>query len=476
MVARLNERREHESLIFRLSYPSLAVCLAVVLAACGNQQRVARPQPPLIVDTSPEDDLPEEVKVGLLLPLTGRAAELGKDMLKAAQMALFDAGNNSIVLVPRDTGGSPDTAARAASELIDEGAELLIGPLFSSAVQAVTPIAQAADIRVLAFSNVTSVADNGTYLLGFRPEEQIDRVVQYALDQGLVTFAGLAPDDAYGATAMQALRRAVLERGGELSKVLLYPPNLDDPSTVVREVADYPARQAALEQEKRIMESLIEDEEDEEDVAKLVLKQLETVDTFGPAPFDAILIADGSDRLRSVASLLTFYDVDPDEVQFLGTIRWQDDPRVLGEDALSGGWFAGSSPTAFGAFDQRFRDVFDEPPEALASLAYDATALAVIVQRDLGDRQYIPASLTDREGFAGATGLFRLQPNGLVQHGLAVLQVADGNIVEVDPTPVRFIDEVAEDPLFQQNDPFGNNDLRERPGRFGNAPNPPLTQ
>lgn len=476
MNAHRKGRREHKSLIFRLSYSSLAACLAILLAACGSQRQVARPQPPLIVDTSPEEELPEEVKVGLLLPLTGRAAELGQDMLKAAQMALFDAGNNSLILVPKDTGGAADRAARAANELIEEGAEILIGPLFSSAVQAVTPIAQAADIRVLAFSNVTSVAREGTYLLGFRPEEQIDRVVQYALDQGLVTFAGLAPDDAYGATAMQALRRAVLERGGELNKILLYPPNLDDPSTVVREVADYPARQAALEQEKRIVESLIEDEEDEEDVAKLVLKQLETVDTFGPAPFDAILIADGSDRLRSVASLLTFYDVDPDEVQFLGTIRWQDDPRVLQEEALAGGWFAGSSPSAFDAFDNRFRDAFDEPPEALASLAYDATALAVIVQRDLGDRKYIPASLTDREGFAGATGLFRLQPNGLVQHGLAVLQVANGNVIEVDPTPVRFIDELAEDPLFRQESPFGEDNLGERPGSYNNSPNPPLTQ
>ncbi len=462
-------------MIARFSFVWPAACLAILmLAACSNAKKGARPQPPLIVDDTPLADqevLPEEVKVGLLLPLSGRAAELGQDMLKAAQMALFDAGENNLVLMPRDTGGAPDKAALAASELIDEGAEILIGPLFSSAVRAVTPIAQGADIRILAFSNVTSVADQGTYLLGFRPEEQIDRVVQYALDQGVVTFAGLAPDDAYGATAMQALRRAVIERGGELSKVLLYPPDLDDPSTVVRDVADYQARQAALEQEKRIVESLIEDPENEEDVAKAVLKQLDTKDTFGPPPFDAILIADGSDRLRSVASLLTFYDVDPSEVQFLGTIRWQDDPRVLQEEALTGGWFAGASPSAFEAFSQRFENAFGDAPETLASLAYDATALSVIVQRDLGGRRFDIASLTDREGFAGATGLFRLQPDGLVQHGLAVLEVARGNVEEVDPTPVRFTDDLAEDPLLGGGSPFGGGDVQERPSRFNQPQN-----
>jgi ABC-type branched-subunit amino acid transport system substrate-binding protein len=434
--------------------------LAIFLvAACQNQRQVVRPQPPLIVDDVPEDDLPVDVKVGLLLPLTGRAADLGQDMLKAAEMALFDAGVNSVVLLPRDTGGEAGRAAQAARDLIDEGAELLIGPLFSSAVQAVTPVAQAADVRVLAFSNVTSVAEPGTYLLGFRPEEQIERVVQYALDQDLGTFAGLAPDDAYGRTAMQALQRAVLDRGGELSKILYYPSNLEDPSPIVREIANYPARQAALAQEKKVIESLIEDQDDEDDVAKAVLEQLETMDTFGPPPFDAILIADGSDRLRSVASLLTFYDVDPEDIQFLGTIRWQDDPRVLEEEALAGGWFAGSSPSAFAAFDQRFQNAFGKKPEPLASLAYDATALSVIVQRDLGDRRYTAASLTDREGFAGATGLFRLQPNGLAQHGLAVLEVADGSIREVDPTPARFIDDPIDDPFYRPGPPFSEDDL-----------------
>lgn len=459
---------------FALAVSGLAILL---VAACQQQRQAVRPQPPLIVDSLPDGDLPQEVKAGLLLPLTGRAADLGQDMLKAAEMALFDAGVNSVVLVPRDTAGSAEKASQAAVELIDEGVEILIGPLFSSAVQAVTPIAQAADIRVLAFSNVTSVAEQGTYLLGFRPEEQIDRVVQYALDQGMVTFAGLAPDDAYGTTAMQALQRAVLERGGELSKVLYYPSSLDDPSPIVREVADYQARQAALAQEKKIIQSLIEDDDDEADVAKAVLEQLETMDTFGPPPFDAILIADGSDRLRSVASLLTFYDVDPDDIQFLGTIRWQDDPRVLQEEALEGGWFAASSPTAFAAFDQRFQSVFAKAPEPLASLAYDATALAVIVERDLGDRRYTPASLTDREGFAGATGLFRLNPDGLVQHGLAVLEVAKGSIREIDPTPTRFVDDVV-DPFYQSGPPFSDDDLfgQEVPGDPVFGTDPPLTQ
>ena len=413
-------------------------------------------QPPAV-----ELEQPAEVRAGLLLPLTGPAAELAQDMLDAAQMALFDVGANDLVLLPRDTGGTPGGAREAAEQVIAEGAEVILGPLFNQAVSAVSSVAAAADVRVLAFSNVASAAAPGTFLLGFRPEEQVERAVRYAVanverqteqpayqapgvvaaperfDLGAVRIAGLAPDDPYGVTAIQALRNAVLEAGGELGQTLLYPPDLADPSAVVRQIAAYERRTAALERERARLEA----QDDEE--SRRALQRLETLDTLGPPPFDAILIADGGDRLRSVASLLTFFDVDPAVVRFLGTMRWQDDPRVLQEAALQGGWFAASAPESLAAFEQRFAAIYGREPQQLAALAYDATALAVIVARDMRDRSFTPLTLTNPEGFAGATGLFRLRPDGLAEHGLAILEVASGQARMIDPPPPRFTAEVA---------------------------------
>ena len=212
-------------------------------------------------------------------------------MLDAAQMALFDVGDNKLVLLPRDTAGTPGGARLAAQEVIKEGAEVILGPLLAADVAAVSPIAAQANIRVLAFSNDASVATDGTFLLGFRPEEQVRRVVAYALDSGALVraepaplgrrrtpsskgcrtqisrppprwmpaapfaarpprIAALAPDDAYGATVIEALRRAVVEGGGELGETLVYPPDMGDPSPVVRRVAGYDQRSAALEAER----------------------------------------------------------------------------------------------------------------------------------------------------------------------------------------------------------------------------------
>ena len=463
-----------------------ALGLLLGLSACATD-RVAPPDE-AAQPGEPVEELPPEVRVGLLLPLSGPAEALGRDMLDAAQMALFDVGDNELVLLPRDTGGTPAGARRAAEQVIEEGAEVILGPLFGPGVTAVGPLAAQADIRVLAFSNDASVATDGTFLLGFRPEEQVRRVVDYALTNGALVraepelpgpgaaapdppleglpnldqpnqdqpslgqprlpqrafdprpprVAGLAPNDAYGATALEALRRAVVEGGGVLGETLFYPPDFADPSPVVRRIAAYDERAADLDAERvRLAQS-------GDPEAERKLQALETLDTLGGPPFEAILLADGGDSLRSVAALLTFFDVDPATTRFLGTMRWQADPRVLAEAALQGGWFAAPAPDDVIAFESRFRSVFGRSPEQLAALAYDATALAVVVARDLGDRSFGSDTLINAQGFTGATGLFRLRPNGLAEHGLAVLEVSGGAARMIEPPPTSFVDELAE--------------------------------
>jgi ABC-type branched-subunit amino acid transport system substrate-binding protein len=268
-------------------------------------------------------------------------------------------------------------------------------------------------------------------------QDAADRTLAAAAP-GAVRIAGLAPDDAYGATAMDALRRTVEAAGGELGQVLFYPPDQADPSSVVRQVAGYDARKAALERERARLQKLNDEQ------SKQALARLSKIDTLGGPPFDAILIADGGDRLRSVASLLTFFDVDPGTVRFLGTMRWQDDPRVLQEPALQQSWYAAPSPEGLAQFESRFNAAYGRPPQQLAALAYDATALAVVVARE--DRKFQPATLTNSRGFGGpdsATGLFRLRPDGLTDHGLAILQIAGGKPRTIEPAPTSFTEQLA---------------------------------
>ena len=126
-----------------------------------------------------------KVTLGILLPLSGKAASLGNDLLLAAEMALFDLADPNIRLVVRDTKGDPEASKLAANEVINEGAQIILGPLYSSSVLAVAEVTRPLEVPVVAFSNNNEVAGNGIYIMGLSPEDQIRRVINYSVQNNI---------------------------------------------------------------------------------------------------------------------------------------------------------------------------------------------------------------------------------------------------------------------------------------------------
>lgn len=405
-------------------------------------QPVAEPEPERPVRTGP-------VTVALLLPLSGPTAALGQDMLNASMMAIFDVGETDMRILPIDTAGTPEGAAEAARVAIEREAELILGPLYSASTAAVAPIARAAELAMISFSNDARVAGDGVYILGFRPEEQVERVVDYARRQGLQRIAAIAPDDAYGARAIAAWKAAVSPRSGTstgagdlpltataadaadaTSLYAFYPPDENEQARVIRDFTRYDGRKAALERQIRNLSQA------GDAASRAELGRLKQLDTLGDPPFDAILIADHGSRLRSAAALLAYYDVSPENSRFLGTMLWQSDPRLMAEPEFQGGWIANVAPREDQVFSDRFERLYDSRPNALAGLAYDATALAAVVARS--DRTFPAEQLTDPAGFVGRAGIFRLRPDGLGEHGLAILEVDAGSAIVREDAPTGF--------------------------------------
>jgi branched-chain amino acid transport system substrate-binding protein len=417
----------------------IGLSVLVWLAACGTTQQTT-PQPPP-QPAAPSAAQPEPprlqgpIKVGLLLPLTGSAAAIGADMLDAAQMALFDVGDNDLVLLPRDTTDTPEGAVAAARDAIANGAQLLLGPLFGASATAVAPVAERAGVRVLAFSNDATAAGNGVYILGFRPEEQVSRVVDFALARGFARVAALVPDDAYGRRALSAWQSSVAKGiGADRELYAVYPADQGDPSEIIRRLTRYDERARGLEQQRGELAAR------SDATSGLALQQLEGVQTAGPPPFDALLIADAGIRLKTVLELLSFYEVDPATTRYLGTMRWQEDASLVDEPPLRDAWLATVPPAGFNEFSRQFESVFGRRPGTLAGLAYDATALAAVLAKV--ERRFDDAVLTAPEGFAGRLGIFRLLPNGLAEHGLAVVEFGPAQRV-IDPAPSTFATGVA---------------------------------
>ena len=377
-----------------------------------------------------EEEMPAGARVGLLLPLSGRYAAEGETLLRAAQLALFDVADERFTLLPRDTAGSAAGAETAALALLEDGVDLILGPLFAEGVKAVAAHARAWGVTVVAFSTDRSAASEGVYLLGHTPRAQIRRVFAHAAAKGHRRIALLAPDTRYGAAVADEAAAAAAFTGLSLVRVRTYAPDASDAADVVRGLAEYDERSQALEDERAMLAR------QGDAAARRRLDRLATLDTLGAPPFDALLLADGGARLRQVAPLLPYYDIDPASIRLLGTGLWAE-TATLDEAALAGGWFAGPDPAARRAFEARYRGVFGAPPGAIATLAYDATALAAALAR--AGAPFGPQAIGNRGGFLGADGLFRFDADGIAERGLAVFEVAGGGeSVVVGPAPARF--------------------------------------
>ena len=336
----------------------------------------------------------------LLVPLSGSQAALGGALFNAAQMALFEVGDESFTLLPFDTKGTAEGAVAAAQMAVSQHADVIIGPLFAAEVKAVAPITRQAGLSMVSFTTDRTTTGNGVYTLGFLPGPQAVQVIRYARTQGRARLAVLAPSSEYG--------RRVTE--------FLY----NDPSVsaMIASVQYYdPAAPDVVGPVKRLIKS---------DPKKP-----------GDVGFDVLFLPDEGPRLRSVAATLAAQGVTPPQVKLVGTMLW-DDGKANAEPALVGGWYAVSPTASRVDFDGRYVRAFGVKPPRLASLGYDAMALAAVLARR-GAHDFSQTVLTNSAGFAGVDGLFRLLPDGTADRVYAIDEVApNGAPLEVAPAPTTF--------------------------------------
>lgn len=395
---------------FSRAFKTLAVAtLAVALVAgCSsrNQNRptaTAATTQPETPQTATRALLPgQPVKVAVLLPLTGRAQAAGEALMNAAQLALFDVGGQSLQLVIKDTGDTNEGAANAMNQAVAEGAQLVLGPLFGSQIEAVTPIAQSAGINVISFSNDETKADGNVFIMGLSPRAQAQRIASFAASRGLTQIAVIAPDTPFG---QETLAGARATPGVTVVSAVLY------------------------------------------DTSKVVLS--DEAQSLGTG-FQAVLAPDGAKRMIGLAPILAYHDIDPANVKFLGSSLWYD-PLIGTEPNLVGAWFPAPPPGPWEQFKERYTQAYGSEPPQVAGLGYDAVALAATLVANAHQGRASEATATpgqwiglDRNsiaapaGFAGVNGVFRFLPDGRVERGLAILEVQRELFPVVEEAPAGF--------------------------------------
>lgn len=385
-----------------------ALSLAAFMAACATSPAPTGPAGPLPPPAPPDAQVQTRegvtppfmrgqqiVRVGLLLPFSLRPQDAAA-LYSAAELALFDHGGPNTLLIPRDAGATEASANAAARALVSDGADIIIGPVLREGVAGAGNAARGQNIPVIGFSSDRTIGGNGIYLLSFQLEDEIARIVSYAASQNVRTIALLAPSNEYGRRVEESLRAEAAQRGVTIVQQRLYS----------RTDAEAGAAATALAAALRA------------------------------TPAQGILIAESGAPLRAIGTALVQAGVDQRQVRFLGTSAWVGDAQR--EPSLAGGWFVSPEPAARTDFERRYAQAYSREPTRLASLAYDAVALAALLSRDAGASGFSRARLENSEGFAGADGLFRFRADGAIQRGLAVIQVGQNTTSVLDPSPRQF--------------------------------------
>lgn len=369
----------------------LAGLMSLTLAACDTS--VAPPTGPAAPSGRP-------VPVALLVPAgSGQASDelLARSIQNAVQMAMGDLSGVTIDLRVYNTAADPATAAVMAAKAVDEGAAIILGPVYAQEANAAGLAVASRGVNVLSFSNNVDVAGGNVFVLGQTFDNTASRLASYAVGHGVSQIAILHDQTQAGEIGAAAIERGMQGAGG----------------TVVANLA-YEFSQNGIVNAIRGLVTQIQ----------------------GSGAQGVFLTADTSGALPLVSQLLKDNGINTETTRLIGLTRWDIPAATLALPGVQGGWFALPDPAIYGQFDARYQSAYGEPPHPIASLGYDGIAAIGALARSGANLS--AAALTQPAGFAGVTGAFRLNPDGSNTRALAVATIIANQVSVIDPAPRSF--------------------------------------
>lgn len=370
-----------------------AVLSAFWLAAC---------EPIPSTGGGPSIDPKGAIPVALLVPSgSGSTGDetLAKSLRQAADMAIADLNGVKIDLRVYNTSGSPAQAAAVASQAVDEGARIILGPVFAESANAVGVAVADRGVNVLSFSNNTDIAGGNVFVLGPSFPNTANRLASYAVRQGKRRILVVNEQTTAGEIGAKAIQTAIARAGGSVAGVSAFPFSQQG---VVDAVPGISGRVKA-------------------------------------GDVDALfLTADAAGALPLLAQMLPEQGVNPAQTKFIGLTRWDIPPATLALPGVQGGWFALPDPSLNERFKSRYQAAFGEAPHPIAGLAYDGiAAIGALVKSGRADA-LTKSALTQPSGFVGVNGIFRLRNDGTNERGLAIAEIRNAQAVVIDPAPRTF--------------------------------------
>jgi ABC-type branched-subunit amino acid transport system substrate-binding protein len=338
----------------------------------------------------------EKIKIGLLVPLTGKHSEIGQSIIKSTRLAINKIGNPSIEIIPKDTASNPDTTLSSAKELAGLGIKIIIGPVFNSNLK---HLGNLKDMTFLSLTNKNNNEAKNIINAGINAVSQLNAIKKFVEINQIKKTIFLTPDVNYKNEIKIAISRSKIK----IIQNYIYNINPTELTKQIEKITNYRIRKQNLEDEINRLEK--SDQANKE----VLIERLKKKDTLGKVKFDSIIIADFDESLKSVTTSLLYTDVSPKNKYFITLNQWFDE-SLLKETSSQPIYFPSINKKNYESFSSEYFRKYNEYPNQLSFLSFDLVGLVyyLILQNNsiIDEKIFSKKTL-----FKGKVGIFEIKDN-----------------------------------------------------------------
>ena len=357
----------------------------------------------------------EKIKIGLLVPTTGQHSEIGKSIIKSVRLAINKIDNPLIEILPRDTQSNPLITLRKAKELNEIGVKIIIGPVFNKNLIYLDEIK---DVIFLSLTNKTINNPKNIISTGINSESQFNTISKFQKINEIEKTITLIPKVNY----KEEIEKAIQQSKIKINKVYYYASDPTKLTNQIEKITKYFQRKQNLENEIKKLEKSNKPNKKRE------IEDLKKLDTLGKVDFDAIIISDFDESLKSITTSLLYTDVSPKDVYFITLNQWFDE-SLLKETSSQPIYFPSINKENYDYFIKTYHETFNEYPNQLSFLSYDLIGLVyyLIVKNNfvVSKKMFLKKNM-----FKGKIGIFDIK-NNKINHILNFYKVEDGSFIKI---------------------------------------------
>jgi len=357
----------------------------------------------------------EKIKIGLLVPMTGSNKDLGQSIIKAVKLAVKDIDSNLIEIIPKDTATKPNKTLKSAFELKEMGVRIIIGPVFH---ESLTYLDEMKDLTFLSLTNQTLDIPRNVISAGINSTSQLNTIKKFIEKKNIKKTIFLTPLQDY---------EFEIKRGIKDSKIKIYKDYVydTDPTKLtnqIENITNYQIRKQNLEDEIYRIKNSNETNKEKK------IKRLKKKYTLGGLNFDAVVIADFDESLKSVSTSLLYTDVSPKNKYFITLNQWFN-KSLLNETNIQPIYYPSINKDNFDNFKRKFFTEFYENPTHLSLLSYDLVGLVyyLSLKTNLSNLNKL---FKKKNSFKGKMGIFDIK-NNKINHRLNFYKIENKKIIKI---------------------------------------------